>query len=269
MAALHKPTLRSMSGPCSQRHSAPKSIQSPPPLQVLHAPATKAGTFGLLSACANRRVPSRVSRRSSLCGEDSTYGPWVHKARRSSQACMVSRSRARSVRVPISPSVAPSSDLRSDVHSLYLPSASVSQNLASFLCLPARSPTFAPLSPLPVVSTLDRSPPSEPRRCSLMARARRVPSPSRYPAIDIISSAAQYTFHVDLPIAIKPEMVTISTAKGDKVKIVADAWHLEADCHFEWEIAFGPQDVNTSTIRAKLDEEGHLIVSAGRIGSTS
>jgi hypothetical protein len=27
-------------------------------------------------------------------------------------------------------------------------------------------------------------------------------------------------------------MVTITTAKGDKLKVVADAWHLEADCGF-------------------------------------
>ncbi|KAJ6590963.1 hypothetical protein DFH09DRAFT_907956 [Mycena vulgaris] len=98
-----------------------------------------------------------------------------------------------------------------------------------------------------------------------MARARRVPSSSRYPPVDINASATQYTFDISLPTAIKPEMVTITTAKGDKLRIVADAWHLESDCHYEWEILFRPHDVDISAIRAKFDAQGHLTISAGRV----
>ncbi|KAJ6613605.1 hypothetical protein B0H10DRAFT_1805231 [Mycena sp. CBHHK59/15] len=82
--------------------------------------------------------------------------------------------------------------------------------------------------------------------------------------MDIITSPTNYVFDLLLPVAIKPEMVTITTAKGDKLKIVADAWHLEADCHYEWQITFPPHDVDISTIRAKFDAQGRLTVSAGR-----
>ncbi|KAJ7151390.1 hypothetical protein C8R43DRAFT_886893 [Mycena crocata] len=85
--------------------------------------------------------------------------------------------------------------------------------------------------------------------------------------MSIDASATKYTFDFSLPIAIKPEMVTITTARGDKLKIVADAWHLETDCdegHFEWEIAFPPNDIDVSAIRAKFDVQGRLTVSAGR-----
>ncbi|KAJ7337415.1 hypothetical protein DFH08DRAFT_783742 [Mycena albidolilacea] len=81
--------------------------------------------------------------------------------------------------------------------------------------------------------------------------------------MDIISSTSEYTFDISLPIVIKPEMVTVTTAKGDKVKIVADAWHLEADCHFEWEIVFPPGEVDITKINAQF-EGGHLNVRAGR-----
>ncbi|KAJ7130279.1 hypothetical protein C8R44DRAFT_613600 [Mycena epipterygia] len=101
-----------------------------------------------------------------------------------------------------------------------------------------------------------------------MARARRAPSSSRYPPVNITATATGYTLVIALPIAIKPEMVTISTAKGDKLRIVADAWHLEADCHYEWEVTFAPRDVVTSSIRAKFDVQGHLTVSAGRYTCT-
>ncbi|KAF8208186.1 hypothetical protein K438DRAFT_1575054 [Mycena galopus ATCC 62051] len=97
-----------------------------------------------------------------------------------------------------------------------------------------------------------------------MGRARRVPSPSRYPPIHISSSTSEYTVHISLPIAVKPEMVTITTAKGDKIKIVVDEWHLEDNCHFEWEIVFPPRDVDITSIRAKFEEEKLLTVRAGR-----
>ncbi|KAJ7896885.1 hypothetical protein B0H13DRAFT_1623656 [Mycena leptocephala] len=74
----------------------------------------------------------------------------------------------------------------------------------------------------------------------------------------INSSATEFTPDVSLPIAIQPEMVTITTAKGDKLKIAADAWHLEANCHFELEIVFPPHDIDITSIRAKFEVQGRL-----------
>ncbi|KAJ7056953.1 hypothetical protein C8F01DRAFT_992154 [Mycena amicta] len=73
-----------------------------------------------------------------------------------------------------------------------------------------------------------------------------------------------YTMELSLPSTITAEMVTISTAKGDKLRIVADAWHLESDCHYEWEVAFPPKDVNMGSLCARLDGEGRLSVKASR-----
>ncbi|KAJ6463935.1 hypothetical protein C8R45DRAFT_840662 [Mycena sanguinolenta] len=80
----------------------------------------------------------------------------------------------------------------------------------------------------------------------------------------ISSSTSEHTLRICLPIGIRSEMVTISTAKGDRLKIVADVWHLEADCHFEWEVVFAPRDVDVTSIRAKFEEEGILTIRAGR-----
>ncbi|KAF7366725.1 hypothetical protein MSAN_00930600 [Mycena sanguinolenta] len=80
----------------------------------------------------------------------------------------------------------------------------------------------------------------------------------------ISSSTSEHTLGICLPIGIKSEMVTISTAKGDKLKIVADAWHLEVDCHFEWEIVFAPCDVDITRIRAIFEDGGVLTIHAGR-----
>ncbi|KAJ7924543.1 hypothetical protein B0H13DRAFT_1601575 [Mycena leptocephala] len=79
----------------------------------------------------------------------------------------------------------------------------------------------------------------------------------------INSSATEFTLDVSLPIAIQPD---ITTTKGDKLKIFADTWHLEADCHFEREIVFPPHDIDITSIRAKFEVQGRLIVSAGRRG---
>lgn len=155
---------------------------------------------------------------------------------RPSQARMdrLSRSRVQSTRIPtIVPCVIPQlADLQepADLGSMRT-SASVPQFPSPLAAATASPSPPCPRScPFPVVSTLSRPSPSESRCLSLTARARRVPSSSRYPSMDIISSTSEYTFDISLPIVIKPEMVTITTAKGDKVKIVADAWHLEADC---------------------------------------
>jgi hypothetical protein len=43
----------------------------------------------------------------------------------------------------------------------------------------------------------------------------------------VASTVYCYTFCVKLPAAIQPEMVTVSANRGDKLKVVADAWHME------------------------------------------
>ncbi|KAJ7628413.1 hypothetical protein FB45DRAFT_834338 [Roridomyces roridus] len=202
--------------------------------QPASAPKTKAASFGALSTCAGPRVPSRLARRSSITcapGGDPTSDHWT--PRRSSQARFGRISRTR-------------------VYSGLSISTSV-QNLARIKPCP-----------FPAVSTLARPTASDSRRPSLLDRARRVPSTSRYPPLHVHASADKYTLDIALPVEIKPEMVTITTAKGDRLKIVADVWHLESDCHYEWEIVFPPEDVQLSTIRAKFSAEGHLSVSAGR-----
>lgn len=62
------------------------------------------------------------------------------------------------------------------------------------------------------------------------ARYRRAPAPSHSPPINIVSTSLKHTIDVHLPSVIQPEMVTISANKGDRIKIVADAWHMETDC---------------------------------------
>jgi len=98
-----------------------------------------------------------------------------------------------------------------------------------------------------------------------MARARRAASPSQYPSMNVHSSPSKHILSVRLPEAIKSEMVTITANKGDKLKIIADAWHMEADCHYEWQIDFAPHDVDMLAIRAKFEQDGLLIISAERI----
>jgi hypothetical protein len=45
--------------------------------------------------------------------------------------------------------------------------------------------------------------------------------------MQVTSSVYAYTLSVQLPAAIQPEMVTVCANKGDKIKVVADVWHLE------------------------------------------
>jgi len=59
-------------------------------------------------------------------------------------------------------------------------------------------------------------------------------------------------------------MVTISAKRGDKLEIVADAWHMEADCHYEWQISFAPHDIDMSSVHAKFGADGHLTIDVQR-----
>ncbi|KAF9037596.1 hypothetical protein BJ165DRAFT_1353259 [Panaeolus papilionaceus] len=73
----------------------------------------------------------------------------------------------------------------------------------------------------------------------------------------------RHTFSVVLPPSISPEMVTISANKGEKLKVVADAWHVEDDNHYEWLISFTPNDVDMGSVHARF-EGGRLTIEVGR-----
>ncbi|KAH9970553.1 hypothetical protein BGW80DRAFT_1175997, partial [Lactifluus volemus] len=53
-----------------------------------------------------------------------------------------------------------------------------------------------------------------------------------------------------------PEMITVSARRGARLAVVADAWHLEQDCHYEWHIGFPQPDVNLGAVRARLERMG-------------
>ena len=76
-------------------------------------------------------------------------------------------------------------------------------------------------SPSPQISTSHRFPPS--------ASTGR-PDPSQYPMMGVSSSPGKHTLHVQLPLSIKPEMVTISANRGDRLRVFTDAWHMQQEC---------------------------------------
>ncbi|KIK67999.1 hypothetical protein GYMLUDRAFT_154531 [Collybiopsis luxurians FD-317 M1] len=96
-----------------------------------------------------------------------------------------------------------------------------------------------------------------------MQRERRTPSNIPPPTVE--TSPSMHTIQIQLPKCIKHEMVTISVLKpGDKLKIIADAWHMETDCHYEWVVNFLPQDTDMSSVHAKLDPSGLLVIDVRR-----
>ena len=99
------------------------------------------------------------------------------------------------------------------------------------------------------------------------------------------SSRHEHSLHVYLPTIIQTEMITISVKRGDRLKVVANAWHsmeLESDREFlwsaamgtlshpihtdyyEWEIKFAGGDVNMTDIHATLEPQGHLSINISR-----
>ncbi|KAF9223805.1 hypothetical protein BS17DRAFT_705192 [Gyrodon lividus] len=78
------------------------------------------------------------------------------------------------------------------------------------------------------------------------------------------STPASHSLSVTLPRVIQPEMVTVSAKKGDRLDVVADAWHMERDCHYEWQIRFTPGDVDMSTVRARFGQDGNLTLEVQR-----
>lgn len=114
-----------------------------------------------------------------------------------------------------SPNTPPTSDHSSTMYSNFLPPFEVSPPNASHFLPPLE------VSPQNDVFTSQEE-------FSPMQRERRTPSHS--PLLHVESSPSKYSINVQLPKDIKHEMVTISVLKGDKLKVIADAWHMEKDC---------------------------------------
>ncbi|TFY66369.1 hypothetical protein EVG20_g4721 [Dentipellis fragilis] len=108
------------------------------------------------------------------------------------------------------------------------------------------------------------SPPESP-----CARRRRAPPRSCAPSVRTHNVDGMQIVEIPLPCpGGKPfcaEMVTIAAKKGDRLRIIADAWHLEQDCHFEWDFAFEPRTVDMSTLRAKVEADGKLVITVRKL----
>ncbi|TFK71508.1 hypothetical protein BDN72DRAFT_764900 [Pluteus cervinus] len=83
--------------------------------------------------------------------------------------------------------------------------------------------------------------------------------------MSLASTSYKHTLSVTLPTIIKPEMVTISANRGDKLKVIANAWQMQNECHYEWHISFPPHDVDMSAVNAKFTPDGHLTVDVRRL----
>jgi len=59
-------------------------------------------------------------------------------------------------------------------------------------------------------------------------------------------------------------MVTVSANKGDRLRVVADAWHMEGESHYEWQISFPPADVDLRAVQAKFHPDGRLTIDVKR-----
>jgi len=99
---------------------------------------------------------------------------------------------------------------------------------------------------------------------SPMDRTRRMPPSSQTPDMTLSSSTTTHTLSVMLPRSIQPEMVTISANKGDRLRVVADAWHMEGESHYEWHISFPPSDVDIRAVHAKFQQDGRLTIDVKR-----
>ncbi|KAJ3763148.1 hypothetical protein EV360DRAFT_34201 [Lentinula raphanica] len=82
--------------------------------------------------------------------------------------------------------------------------------------------------------------------------------------MDVQTSPLEYVLTVQLPDHIKHEMVTVSVLKGNKLKVIADAWHMEEECHYEWVINFPPRDIDMGGVQAQFDASGRLAICVRR-----
>ncbi|THH04037.1 hypothetical protein EW146_g10283 [Bondarzewia mesenterica] len=106
---------------------------------------------------------------------------------------------------------------------------------------------------------------------SSTTQSRRTPPPSAIPSPHYHTSDSTHTVEIPFPCPggkpFPPEMVTISLKKGNRIDIVADAWHLEKDCHYEWHVAFPSRTVDMSSLRARFNEDGtQLTINVRNIG---
>ncbi|KAH9968470.1 hypothetical protein BJV74DRAFT_784966 [Russula compacta] len=98
---------------------------------------------------------------------------------------------------------------------------------------------------------------------SPLAHARRGAVINVPPAL-FETSATKYRLSIALPrpggALLASDMITISARRGGRLAVVADAWHLEHDCHYEWHVAFPRPDVDLGAVRARLGEDGILLI---------
>lgn len=116
---------------------------------------------------------------------------------------------------------------------------------------------------------------------SPIQREKRAPVPSHSPLYHVETSPSTHTFNVQLPKYIEHEMVTISVHKGDRIRISADAWNMEADCksdtrssnmaklilfigHYQWEIYSACHDIDMTGVHAMFDSDGVLAIDVRR-----
>jgi len=95
-------------------------------------------------------------------------------------------------------------------------------------------------------------------------RSRRSPPSDSCPPMVLQSTTTSHILSVTLPRVIQPEMVTVVAKKGDRLNVVADAWHMERDYHYEWHISFAAGDVDMSTARARFGQDGNLTIEVQR-----
>ncbi|ETW83826.1 hypothetical protein HETIRDRAFT_449455 [Heterobasidion irregulare TC 32-1] len=92
--------------------------------------------------------------------------------------------------------------------------------------------------------------------------SRRTPPPSAVPQPRFRFNGNTHSVDIPLPCPggrpFAPEMITISLKRGDRMDIVADAWHLEEDCHYEWHISL-PRAIDISSLRARFNDDGTLL----------
>lgn len=148
--------------------------------------------------------------------------------------------------LPVFPAMIPSlsnlSTLASYKGCMSSPSSPLSPSFAANrpgrLYIPTMTPTDKEMSGNPSTSPCSAVPKSvsqsfmdsaENLAPSPSARARRSAPPSRTPAMQLETTVSNHTLKVKLPVEIQPEMVTVSVQKGDRLSIVADAWHMEED----------------------------------------
>ncbi|KAI0925498.1 hypothetical protein AcV5_008219 [Taiwanofungus camphoratus] len=84
------------------------------------------------------------------------------------------------------------------------------------------------------------------------------------PQIRVQTTPTEYVFFVPLQSGVVSDMITVYAKRGHRLAVVVGAWHLEKDLHSEWEIAFSPQDVDMSSVRAVFGSDGQLTISIQR-----